>query len=712
MLLRRLGKAKNLRNFVRFYNYFEKPVVKDNIALIKLNGPDKMNVLNQNLFDEAKQIFNDDFLNHNKLKAIVFMSSKKNNFIAGADINMLKNVNDRSEILKITNEGNNFFQKIKDKKIPLIAAINGSCMGGGLEWALYCDYRIATKNKNTIFSLPEVKLGLMPGMGGTYNLTNLIGLPNSLDIILTGKNIKFDKAKKLGIIDELVEVEELENKALQKATKIKLNDKKSNNLDLTSRLANYSIFRNYIFSEARKKIDKVTKGNMPAPYKIIETLKKNYNKNKTEYLKEESNSFADLIETKESKALIGLFTGSSEVKKHNFGDSKEVKNILVLGAGLMGSGIADVSSKKHEVYLKDNNEININISKSKLGSDKNISYFHNNSLELDKIYNSDVIIEAVYEDLEVKKKLLNEVEKIQKKNFIFASNTSAIPISKIAEDSKNAENVIGIHYFSPVQKMPLVEIIPHENTSKSTISTAYDIVSKQGKTPILVKDVPGFFVNRCLAPLLVELPELILDGVKLEQIEKSMTKFGMPVGPITLSDEVGIDISNHVSDFMNNSDLGVRMKGDTTLIKEMIENNWLGRKSGLGFYDYSSKNKKINKELINLINLNLEKKRMGLYGDSNIKDEEIIMRLIGKYVNEAAYCLQNDIINSPLEGDIGSVFGIGFPPHLGGPFRMIDQMGIDRFNIKMFRLVEKYGVQFQPAPILLDYEKLNKKFYS
>ena len=327
-MIRNFNRLLINRKYVRNYSYFKRPRIHDGIAIIDLNGPQKMNVLNENLFLEARYLFENEIFNNDKVRGIVFISSKKDNFIAGADINMLKNVKSKKEIINITSEGNNFFDKIKKKNIPLISAINGSCMGGGLEWAMYCDYRIATNNKKTLFSLPEVKLGLLPGMGGTYNLPKLVGLTNTLDLILTGKSIKSDKAKKIGLIDDIVDDYELEGVAIAKAKQLsyKKNNERKKKLSLMERLEKITIFRNYIFYQAKKKVDKATRGNMPAPYKIIDVLKDNYGKNKNLYLLNESKAFADLIKTNESKSLIGIFTGSSEVKKHNFGKPKKINN--------------------------------------------------------------------------------------------------------------------------------------------------------------------------------------------------------------------------------------------------------------------------------------------------------------------------------------------------------------------------------------------------
>lgn len=716
----------------RKYKFFDNVEIKNNIALIRINGPDKMNVLDRNLFTDVYKLFENEIFGKKEIKGVVFLSSKPDNFIAGADVDMLKNTKNKKEMKEILMNGNLFFEEIKKKhKLPLVSAINGACFGGGLEWALFCDYRIASNNKITKLGLPEVTLGLMPGMGGTYHLPKLIGLPNSLDMILTGKRVDANKAKKLGFVDEVVEEYELEGTAINIARQLSVGKKfKKRNLTIYDHLEKIGLFRNYIFSEAKKNVDKATGGKMPGPYKIIETMKENYGKSKMDYLNAEAESFSELSETNESDALISLFKGSKFVKKHNFGEKMEVNNLSVIGAGLMGTGITHVSlvNGGYNVNLKDTNEENVKKSKdtiikdlsSKLKKGKisksdydnkvsKLALFHEKSNNFDKLNNSDIIIEAVFEDIKVKHKIINDLEEDISKSTIIASNTSAIPISSIAACSKRSENIIGMHYFSPVQKMPLIEIIPHERTSNKVISTAMNVSSKQGKTPILVKDVPGFYVNRCLAPLLVELPEIIMSGVELNSIEKAMKDFGMPVGPLTLSDEVGIDISKHVTDFMSNADLGVRMKGDYSLISDMVEKGFLGRKSGKGFYKYKGKSKELNEEVIKLIKTKLN----GIeYGSNKMCLEEIQMRLIGKFINEAAYCLQDEIIRSPVDGDIGAVFGIGFPPHTGGPFKMLDLTGVSNFVEKMSKLEEKYGKQFKPANILVEYSKLNKKFYN
>jgi enoyl-CoA hydratase/long-chain 3-hydroxyacyl-CoA dehydrogenase len=726
----------------RQYKYFDDFEVKDGVAIVKLNGPGPMNVLNQGMFDESKSIFQDKILNNNEVKAVVFISGKPDSFIAGADIDMISAAKDKAELKDLTMRGHAFFDEIKSTGLPFVCAINGPCMGGGLEWALYCDYRIATTHKKTMLALPEVKLGLLPGMGGTYHLPKVIGLPNSLDMILTGKNVRPDKAKKMGLVDLVVDPASLENVAIRQAKgladgSVKKAKKSKGAMDYAEMVPQV---RDYMFDQAKKGVDKATGGpsQMPAPYKIIETIKENYGKEKKEYLNAEADGFGELAETSTSKALIGLFKGTTAVKKHDFGKpKKKVENIAVLGAGLMGAGIAQVSvdNGKYRVFLKDKDEAGVargtgNITKAMEGklkkrrmtqyefnaTDSRLIPLHDNSPSWKQHFaKADMVIEAVFEDLAVKHKVLAEMEEVLPNHAIFASNTSAIPIGDIAKGAKRPENVIGMHYFSPVPMMPLLEIITHKGTAPEVAASAMDVGSRQGKTPIFVKDVAGFFVNRCLAPLLVELPALVAEGVDLQVLDKAMKDFGMPVGPLTLSDEVGIDISKHVGDFMSKADLGVRMQGgDPAFIDSMVEKGWLGRKTGKGFYLYPKNAKKgekhLNPEMLEMVKAKLSSTGVE-YASSKMSVEDMQMRMIGRFVNETAFCLQDEIIRSPVDGDIGAVFGIGFPPHMGGPFRMLDLTGTQQFVDKMQGFADKHGPQFEPAQILKDYAKSGKKFH-
>lgn len=318
---------------------------------------------------------------------------------------------------------------------------------------------------------------------------------------------------------------------------------------------------------------------------------------------------------------------------------------------------------------------------------------------------ADLVIEAVFEDLTLKRKIVKQMEEITSDSCVFATNTSAIPISAIAAEAKRPEMIIGMHYFSPVPSMPLLEIIPHTGTSAQAKAVACEVGTKQGKTCIVVKDVPGFYVNRCLGPFLIEVSALVKDGIGLEVLDEAMKKFGMPVGPITLADEVGVDIAYHVANFLSKADLGVRMSGgDVTLMGNMVEKGWLGKKSGKGFYTYDKKKKTISSDIQAYVKGFATKKL-------NLSQEEIQNRMVSRFVNEAVKCLEDEIIADPVAGDIGLVFGTGFAPFRGGPFRYLDTVGASSYVYMMNKFTDTYGPQFEPCALLKDYASSGKKFH-
>jgi len=702
--------------------------------LVKLNNPEKsVNTISFALKDEAKLLWRTEIANNlDTVKAVVFMSGKPNTFIAGADIFDIQSVENKHDLVPLIKDGTDFFQELKSAKIPLVAAIDGPALGGGLEWALWCDYRICTDNSKTKLGLPEVKLGLLPGFGGTQNLPALVGLQNAMDMMLTGKEVRPDKAKKMGLVDLVVSPASLEKVALDCANQLatgKLKGKKKEKSWTNYLIEETTLGRALMWRQIDQMVEKNTNGNYPAPKAIVQCVQYGLSHPAGDKkFKNERKQFAKLAATKESDSLIGIFDGMTKTKKHAFGQAQTVDTVAVMGAGLMGAGIAQVSAEKGglNVLLKDRNDASVGRGMSymvenwdkKLKKKRMTKYQHNmNTSNVTPLTDddaswtkhfsrADMIIEAVFEDLTLKREIVKQMEQVTPDHCIFASNTSAIPIKDIAMGAKRPENIIGMHYFSPVPQMPLLEIIPHEGTSDKTKATAFEVgTSKQGKTCIVVKDVPGFYVNRCLGPFLVEVAALVEDGVPLEKLDNSMKKFGMPVGPITLADEVGIDVTSHVASFLSNADLGVRMSGgDISFMGKMIEKGWLGKKSGQGFYEYDGKKKHINKEIKDYVK-EFQKRHLKL------TTKDIQNRLVSRFVNEAAKCLEDDIIENPLVGDIGLVFGTGFAPFRGGPFRYLDHYGVDKYVGMMEGFAETYGPQFEPCDLLKEYARSGKKFH-
>uniref|UniRef100_A0A663MBI0 enoyl-CoA hydratase n=1 Tax=Athene cunicularia TaxID=194338 RepID=A0A663MBI0_ATHCN len=655
--------------------------IKGDVAVVRFNTPNsKVNTLSKQLSSEFTDIMNEIWANE-AVKSAVLISSKPGSFIAGADLDMIEACKTSQEVSQLSQEGQKMLEKIEQSPKPIVAAISGSCLGGGLELAIACHYRIATKEKKTVLATPEVLLGLLPGAGGTQRLPKMVGLPAAFDVMLTGRNIRADRAKKMGLVDQLVDplgpgvkspeartIEYLEEVAINFARGLAnktVSAKRSKGL--MQKLTDYAMavpfVRQQVYKTVENKVQKQTKGLYPAPLKIIETVKAGLDQGRDAGYLAESQNFGQLAVTKESKALLGLYRGQVYCKKNKFGTpQREVKTLAVLGAGLMGAGIAQVSVDKGlKTILKDTAQqgldrgqqqvfkgLNSKVKKKSLTSFERDSILSNLTGQLDYkgFEKADMVIEAVFEDINIKHRVLKEVEAVIPAHCVFASNTSALPISQIAAVSKRPEKVIGMHYFSPVDRMQLLEIITTDKTSQDTAASAVAVGLKQGKVVIVVK--VGWCRPCCVTPLVTELALKCL----LEQL-LSLCRSYMPA-------------PGHVTD------LGpYRQAERDRLGEESFSLAWLCPHS-----------------------------------------EDIQMRLVTRFVNEAAMCLQEGILSSPVEGDIGAVFGLGFPPCLGGPFRYVDSYGAKQLVDKLRKYEAVYGSQFTPCQLLLDYaNNPSKKFH-
>ncbi|EKK9986659.1 fatty acid oxidation complex subunit alpha FadJ [Vibrio vulnificus] len=697
---------------------FNLKIDEQNIAWLGIDVPnEKMNTLQAAFAEEMKAIFA-QLKDSSSLKGLIVHSLKPDNFVAGADVRMLEACKTAPEAEALARQGQELFQQLSDLPYPVVAAIHGPCLGGGLELALACDFRVCSDDDATRLGLPEVQLGLLPGSGGTQRLPRLIGLLPSLDLILTGKQLRANKAKKLGVVDACVPQTILLDVAKQFVEKGKKRAKQK----VTTKeklLSGSGLGRKFVFEQAAKKTHEKTRGNYPATVAILQVIQHGLEKGMKQGLELEAKRFGELVMSNESKALRSIFFATTEMKKETGSEAKpsKVGMVGVLGGGLMGAGISHVSVAKAKVpvRIKDVsddgvlNALKYNyklfdkqrkrriLSKAQLQS-KMLQL--SGGTDFTSFNRTDVVIEAVFEDLSLKQQMVADIEANAKSETIFATNTSSLPIHKIAEKAQRPENIVGLHYFSPVEKMPLVEVIPHESTSEETIATVVALAKKQGKTPIVVKDQAGFYVNRILALYMNESAHILLANEPIDKIDTALLDFGFPVGPITLLDEVGVDIGAKIMPILV-AELGARFKGPD-VFDVLLNDGRKGRKSGKGFYTYKGKKKEVDKSVYKLLKLTPE---------SKLSDNDIALRCVLPMLNEAVRCLDDGIIRSPRDGDIGAIFGIGFPPFLGGPFRYMDQFGLKKLVEKMNQFAEKYGDRFAPCDGLLTRAGEGRRFY-
>ena len=663
------------------------------------------------------------------IRGVVIASGKPDTWLAGADIDEFLTLNSASEAEALSRGGQELLARLEAMKIPVVAAIHGACLGGGLETALACRYRIVTDHPKTILALPETQLGLIPGAGGTQRLPRLIGLQRALDMILTGRNVRAKKAYQMGLADEMVHPAILLEVAVDRARKLadKTLGARRTPKDrgaAGTMLENNPLGRAVVFRKAREGVMAKTHGHYPAPLAALDAVRTGYDKGHEAGFREEARLFGEMAMTPESRQLIFLFFATTALKKDPGVDAPapeplSVETLGVLGAGFMGAGVAAIAAQQGTpVRLKDTDTARVakgiaavsSVLRERLKKKQITRLQYDDQLLLaggttdySGFQRATLVIEAVFEDLALKQRVLQEVEPLLADNAIYASNTSTIPIARIAEVAERPERVLGMHFFSPVHKMPLLEVIAAPVTDKESVVTAVAYGKQLGKTVIVVNDSPGFYTTRTLAVYLNEAGKLLDEGASIEAIDKALVDFGFPVGPITLIDEVGIDVGGKVGQVMSDA-FGTRVSPAESL-RRVVESGRTGRKGKSGFYRYDETGTKgdVDPSVYELVPHGPARREMDA--------AEIQQRCVLAMVNEAARCLEEGVLRSPRDGDVGAVFGIGFPPFRGGPFRYVDSVGVGTIVEQLEALDVRFPGRFTPAGVLVDRARSHGRFY-
>ncbi len=693
----------------------------DGVAIVWLDNSEKVvNTLSPAAVAEFMEtvlpLFNDD-----GVRALVVASAKPDTFIAGADLQVIEGLGE-DEISEMSRQGNALLERIATGPKPVVAAVHGAAIGGGFEVALACHYILASDDPLTVISQAEVMLGLLPAGGATQRLIERTGLAAGLPLLLTGKRVRARRAKRLGLVDALTTPGGIADTGARAALALAEGrlQRPKRKKSLIDRLSALPPVRAKILSEAAKQVQRRTRGLYPAPPAILDCVETGLKRGRRAGLERESHYFGKLAAGTESRNLVRLFHAMNRAKKPGDGpEPKPMERLAVLGAGLMGAGVASVSLGRCPVVLKDISDeaLGAGVRTVEKGLKAQVRSGAISKREADRrrsalrpttdneaLAGADLVIEAVFEDLELKRRVLAEVEGVVAPDAVFASNTSALPIARIADGARHPERVVGMHYFSPVPKMPLLEIVVASSTADWATATVRAFGAAQGKTCIVVTDGPGFYTTRILAPYLNEAVLLLEEGAKIEDLDRVMKDFGYPVGPVALMDEVGIDVGAHVA-----ADLGAafsdRGLGSSDALPRMDEAGYQGRKNGKGFYLYPKRKKKgprpVNPEVYTFFG-GPERRR--------VAPDEIRDRMALLMVNEAVWCLDEGVIASPEDGDLGAILGLGFPPFRGGPFRFVDHEGAQTIVDRMAVLADRHGPRFTPASGLQDLARSGGRF--
>ena len=664
-----------------------------------------------------------------KARGLLFTSGKSGGFVFGADVTEFLDhfKKTETELISWIASINTIFNGYEDLPFPKVALVNGFALGGGCEIALTMDYRLASPK--AAMGLPETKLGIIPGWGGTVRLPRLIGADHAIEWVTGAKHYKAEEALKFGAVDGIIEESKLEEagiKLIEKCLSGELNWK-ARVEEKKSPLKLDKIESTMSFDGSKGFVAGLAGPNYPAPVKSVEAMQKASRMDRTGALQVEGETFAFCAKTKTAECLVQVFLGDQYLKKVSKKITKEAKPTqlgAVLGAGIMGGGIAyqsasmgvgvlmkDIKHEQLDLGMSEASKIMLKeVERKKMSPDKMAKVLASitPTLSYADFANTQFVVEAVVENEKIKKAVLADVENVTSENTILASNTSTISITKLAEGLKRPEKFCGMHFFNPVHRMPLVEIIRGVKTSQETIAQAVNYANQMGKTPIVVNDCAGFLVNRILFPYFNGFIFLLEDGVDFQRIDKVMEKFGWPMGPAYLLDVVGIDTGFHASSIMANAfpdRMGFKNK---TILEMMYEQKRFGQKNGLGFYEYEIDKKgkpvkKVNPAVYDII-------KPAVKRQVEITDEEIVLRMMLPMIIEASRCLEDKIVESPVEVDMGLLLGLGFPPFRAGALKYADSMGLKQLQTAAQKFIE-LGKLYEFTPFMNGLAAENKTYY-
>ena len=691
--------------------------VQENVAIVTINTSDShFNLLHEDFIGHLRAVLG--AVIYQKLQGLIFISAKQNNFIRGFNLAELEGKLPE-QLEKFAEEAQLVMREIEQLKVPTVAAIHGDCYGVGLELALACRIRIATDDSHTLFAMPQVRSGLLPFCGGTQRLPRLIGLKDAAPLLLTGDKINVKKALELGLVDQLTSKTGLKSTALSYILEKKgVKETQSKTAQLWKKAKNFlevtEFTRNQALEKVQGSISLRAFDNYPTGETLMNVLKQTEPKLG---LAAERAGLCSLFFTAQSRVLRHLERTARamklQYKARGYGEEclHDIENVAILGSGFLGAGIAYVTAYHAHlpVRIKDIhlNEIQKALQRTATLLQREVEQGNLSSGRMRQTMqlisggerfigkpNADFVIEAVYEDVALKRQMIREAFDYFGENIVYATNTSTLSIAEIARDAPRPENVIGFHYFSPVAERKMLEIIPHAASSEHTIATAIHFAIQQGKIPLLVADKPGFFVNRILTPYLLEAIQCVIDGEAIEFVDRSLQEFGFKIGPLALIDDMGLDVL--VASLPNLIErLGERFT-PSPRIQYLIENERKGAKNNRGFYLYNLHTGE-RKEEDGSIYHTLE-----IVTANELESEQIVRRCILMMINEACYCLQEGVIQSTDEGNVASVLGAFFPDFRGGIYAYIEKVGAQNIVAELNEHVRLYGERFTPCEWLLN----------